>query len=290
MKQKEAPGDLVIPANNKKMMIRFFFSLMIFILFIVSCTPTKKIQTAIIKKDKDTVAAPIVNHAHEDSMLFIQNTYKTILTHQIDFKTFSAKIDVDYIDADDKRYNVNVFLRMYKDSMIWVDIHAFLGIDALKAIITKDSVKIIDKQNKLYTARSIAYLQEVSQLAVDLPTLQDLLIGNVVFLDSNIVSYAKFDNSISLLSIGRTFKNLITLNEDQMVQRIKLDDLNELRNRTGDLTYDDYEDKMGVDFAKTRKITFAEKKKLDVRLSFKQYNFNEDLTFPFSIPKNYKRN
>lgn len=269
----------------------FFFLIMIFILAIISCTPTKKIQTAIIKKDKDTVGtAPVVNHAHEDSMLFIQNTYKTILAHRIDFKTFSAKIDVDYIDADDKRYNVNVFLRMYKDSIIWVDIHAFLGIDALKAIITKDSVKIIDKQNKLYTARSIAYLQEVSQLAVDLPTLQDLLIGNVVFLDSNIVSYAKFDNSISLLSIGKTFKNLITLNEDQMVQRIKLDDVNELRNRTGDLTYDDYEDKMGPDFAKTRKITFAEKKKLDVRLSFKQYNFNEDLTFPFSIPKNYKRN
>jgi len=282
---------LGIPANNKKTTMRFFFPLIISILIIVSCTPTKKIQTAIIKKDiKDTVAAPAVNHAHEDSMLFMQNTYKTILSHHINFKTFSAKIDVDYIDADDKRYNVNVFLRMYKDSIIWVDIHAFLGIDALKAIITKDSVKIIDKQNKIYTARSIAYLQEVSQLAVDLPTLQDLLIGNAVFLDSNIVSYAKFDNSISLLSIGKTFKNLITLNEDQMVQRIKLDDVNELRNRTGDLTYDDYEDKMGPDFAKTRKITFAEKKKLDVRLSFKQYNFNEDLTFPFSIPKNYKRN
>jgi outer membrane lipoprotein-sorting protein len=45
-----------------------------------------------------------------------------------------------------------------------------------------------------------------------------------------------------------------------------------------------------VNFSKIRKITFAEKKKLDVRLEFKQYNFNEDLTFPFSIPKNYKTN
>src|SRR5215467_9449013 len=110
MKQKEAPGDLDIQVNNKKMMKRFFFLLMISILVIVSCTPTKKIQTAIIKKDiRDTVAAPAVNHAHEDSMLFIQNTYKTVLSHHIDFKTFSAKIDADYIDADDKKYNVNVF-------------------------------------------------------------------------------------------------------------------------------------------------------------------------------------
>ncbi|HEY0432900.1 MAG TPA: DUF4292 domain-containing protein, partial [Chitinophagaceae bacterium] len=110
------------------------------------------------------------------------------------------------------------------------------------------------------------------------------------FLDSNIVSYSKFDNSVSLLSIGQRFKNLLTINENGLLQRIKLDDVNELRNRTGDLTYDDYEDKAGVQFSKTRKITFAEKKKLDLRLEFKQYNFNEDLTYPFTIPKNYKTN
>ena len=261
----------------------------ILMLGMASCKPTKKIQTAINTK-KDTTTTAVVDHAKEDSIQFIKDTYHTILANHINYKTFSAKIDVDYIDADDKRYNVNVFLRMLKDSIIWVDIHAFLGIEALKARITRDSVRILDKQNRLYTARSIEYLKEVSQLPVDLSTLQDLLIGNAMFLDSNIVSYSKFDNSISLLSIGKVFKNLITLNEDKLVQRIKLDDLDELRNRTGDLTYDDYENKFGVNFSKTRKITFAEKKKLDLRLQFKQYNFNEDLTFPFSIPKNYKRN
>src|SRR5205814_9312530 len=122
-------------------------------------------------------------------------------------------------DADDKKYNVTAFLRMFKDSIIWIDIHAFLGIEALKALITRDSVKILDKQNKLYTGRSIEFLQEVSALPVDLSTLQDLLIGNAVFLDSNIVSYSKFDNLVSLLSIGKVFKNLITLSDDNLVQR-----------------------------------------------------------------------
>jgi hypothetical protein len=270
------------------MRMRIFFLLSIIILLVVSCKPTKKIQTAIIRKDTVTVTS--TDHAREDSIRFIKATYHTIQANHIDYTTFSAKIDVDYVDADDKRYNVNAFVRMYRDSVIWVDIHAFLGVDALKAIITKDSVKILDKQNKLYTARSIEYLQDVSQLAVDLPTLQDLLIGNAIFLDSNIVSYSKFDNSVSLLSIGKTFKNLVTLNGDNLLLRIKLDDLDQLRNRTGDLTYDNYENKLGVNFSRTRKITFAEKKKLDLRLDFKQYNFNEGLTFPFSIPKNYKRN
>jgi hypothetical protein len=282
-------GVLAIPANNKKNIMRTLFALSVFIFILDSCQSTKKIQTAISTK-KDTVGVAIVNHAKEDSIRFIKDTYKNIVANHIDYTTFSAKIDVDYIDADDKKYNVNAFIRMYKDSAIWVSVHAGFGFEALKALITKDSVKILDKQNKLYTGRSIEYLQEVSALPVDLPVLQDLLIGNAVFLDSNIVSYSKFDNSISLLCIGKMFKNLITINEDKLIQRSKLDDADELRNRTGDLTYDDYENKRGINFSTTRKISFAEKKKLDIRLNFKQYNFNEPLTFPFSIPKNYKTN
>ena len=74
---------------------------------------------------------------------------------------------------------------MYKDSVIWISITALFGIEGLRAYITKDSVKIINKQDKVYTGRSVAYLQEVTALPLDLHSLQELLIGNPVFLDSN---------------------------------------------------------------------------------------------------------
>jgi hypothetical protein len=271
-------------------MIRIAAIFSILILLLASCKPTKKIQTAITKKDTIEIVT-VNNHAAEDSARFIHQTYQAILGNHISFTTLSAKVNVDYVDADDKKYNVNATLRMYKDSVIWISVNAIFGIEGLRALITKDSVKILDKQNKLYTARSIKFLQDVSALPLDLSTLQDLLVGNPVFLDSNIVSYTKFDNQISLLSIGQLFKNLISLDADnRLVERSKLDDLDELRNRTCDLTYSDYDDKRGVNFPTTRKITVAEKKKLDVRLEFKQYNFNEELNFPFSIPKNYKTN
>ena len=290
MKLKEAPAGLVTPANNKKIKMRAVFVFMIVILALFSCKPTKKIQTAISTK-KDTIGVAVIDHAREDSIRFIKRVYDGIVANHINYKTFSAKLNVDYVDADDKKYNVNANLRMYKDSMIWVSVNAIFGIEGLRALITKDSIKILDKQNKLYTARSIEYLQEVSSLPVDLHSLQELLIGNAVFLDSNIVSYSKSGNTISLLSIGKIFKNLITVNEDdKLIQRMKLDDVDELRNRTGDITYTDYDNKKGLDFATTRKISFAEKKKLDIRLEFKQYNFNEALNFPFSVPKNYTRN
>lgn len=260
--------------------------------FFISCRSSKKIQTAISTIKKDTVTANrTVVHPHDDSVAFIRNTYHELLTQRIDFTTFSAKINVNYVDGDNKSYNVNAFLRMYKDSVIWISVNAIFGIEAMRAYITKDSVKLLDKTNKTYTFRSVAYLQEITDLPLDLRALQELIIGNPVFVDSNIVSYSQSPNSISLLSVGERFKNLITLTADQKVLlHCKMDDVDMVRSRTCDLTYSDYENKKGVNFSTGRKITVAEKSKLDVALEFKQYNFNETLSFPFSIPKNYKPN
>src|ERR1044071_815229 len=154
-------------------------------MIMASCRSTKKITTAISRKDTtQTVVVPPVIHpvekpvmnSHDDSVAFMRQNYQAIVGHHIDFTTFSAKIDVDYEDADGKRYNVTGHLRMYKDSVIWISITAILGIEGLRAYITKDSVKVIDKQNKVYTARSVSYLQDVSALPLDLASLQDLLI------------------------------------------------------------------------------------------------------------------
>lgn len=258
------------------------------LLILASCRPTKKIQTAIAKKDSVEVVS--AKDPLADSIKFIQDTKKALAQNQIQFNTFSAKIDVDYRDADDKNYNLNVFVRMHKDSIIWLKVDAIFGIEAMRAIITKDSVRLLDKQNKTLTLRSLTYLQEVAGIPFDLESLQNLIIGNPVFLDSNIVSYTKTGNSISLLSYGEFFKHLITLSDgDKLLLRSKLDDVDPLRNRTCDLTYNDYEDKHKVNFATKRKIVIAEKSKLDIKMDFKQYSFNEMLTYPFSVPKNYKR-
>jgi Domain of unknown function (DUF4292) len=224
----------------------------------------------------------------EDSAAFIKENYGKIKAQEISFTTFSAKMDVDYVGGDGKKENVNATLRMYKDSVIWIAVTGLFGIEGLRAMITKDSIRIINKLDKIYTGRSVAYVQEVTGLPLDLCSLQELLIGNPVFLDSNIVSYTRSVNSVSFLSIGEGFKNLITLTEG-ILRHCKLDDVDISRNRTCDLSYDDYEDKRGRNFS-AKRITVSEKSKLDIKLDFKSYNFNETLSFPFSVPKSYTWN
>lgn len=273
-------------------MTRVVVILLVIINLFASCRSTKKIQTAIARKDTTAIVtiSPVGNPA-EDSIAFIKENYLQIIKNRIDFMTFSAKVDVDYTDAEGKKYDVNAHIRMYKDSVMWVSVTAILGIEGLRALITRDSVKLLDKQNRTYLARSVSYLQDVTALPLTLSSLQELIIGNSVFLDSNIISYSKSSNSISLQSNGSFFKNLFTIGEtDKMVQSSKLDDIDELRSRTCYLTYSGYENKKGVSFSTKRTIHVSEKKKLDIKLDFKQYEFNETLSFPFNIPKNYKQN
>ena len=261
-------------------------TLLVIVFLMASCRSTKKIQTAIAKKD---TVLTVVNEGKNDTALFIQSTLQKLEAGKLDYKTFTAKINVDYRDAEDKKYDVNANVRMYKDSAIWISVNALLGIEGLRALITKDSVKILDKQNKVYIARRVDYLQEVTSLPLNLQSLQNLIVGNPVFLDSNVISYSKQADNISILSMGEWFKHLLTLSENNFkVQRSKLDDADKTKNRTADLTYNDYESKQGVLFSTKRQITIVEKKKLDIRLDFKQYAFNEEVSFPFNIPKNYK--
>jgi len=74
------------------------------------------------------------------------------------------------------------------------------------------------------------------------------------------------------------------------IENSKLDDVDLTRSRTCNLSYTEYENKKGVFFSTKRRITVAEKANLDIKLDIKSYDFNETLSFPFTVPKNYKRN
>ncbi len=259
------------------------------LLIFSSCRSTKKIQAAITKKD--TTSVHITNQAAIDSVIAIKNLLNDIHHRIPDYTTFSAKIKAEYEDSKGKQPNITVYVRSFKDSLIWLSGYATVfNIEAFRMLIRRDSVFVLDKINKEVQMRSIDYLQEVTQIPFDFYTLQDLLVGNPVFFSDSVVSYKETESRIILATIGSQFKHLLTLNKaDRAVLHSKLDDVDISRNRTADITYSDFENNNGLLFSTFREITVSEKNKLDIQLKFKQYEFNKDLQVSFSIPKNYKR-
>jgi hypothetical protein len=265
------------------------------LLAITSCKTVKKtqqIQEAITKKD--TVQTILIKQTpNVDSSAIVREILDKTLHNKIDFTTFNAKIKVDYAGPEQSD-KYTAYVSMKKDSIILIKITgSFLGISAvgLEAKIKKDSVVVAQLVGqKSVTYRSISYLQEMTQLPFDFYTLQDLIIGNPVFADSNLVSYKAGPTQLLVLVVGDVFKHLLTLdNNGYKVLHSKLDDVNAQRNRTGDITFGEYKPMGPFQFSTYRKISVAEKSKLDITLDFKEYGLNEPLKYHFDIPKNLKR-
>jgi hypothetical protein len=270
-------------------------------MFVVGCRSTKNLSKVIAIQathtdttgDAARLAALPPRDAHADSMAVIAKALAGIAHNHLDFQTFSGHMHVHYESGDGKDNELSVIVRIRKDSFIWISINANVGpvnIEAFRVLITRDSVKILDKMKKVARLRSVSYLKEQVNLPVDYKTVQDLLIGNPIFLDTSHVLYYRADpKGLSLFSVGAAFSNFLTLNPDNTPRHSKLDDIDPLRARTCDVTYGDYDYSAQVAFSTYRKISVAEKSKVDIEIGIKQYKFNEALSVPFSIPKNYKR-
>lgn len=263
-------------------------SCIILIYSISSCRSTKKLQTAVSRKDTQLVITPAP--VKTDSLKGASDILKSLEKNRINFTTFSAKIKVQYEDYKGKQPDFNAFVRLYKDSVLWVSINAtFLSIEAFRIFITKDTIIILNKLNKQVEYHPFNYIEDIAHIPLNFATLQDLIIGNPIYVSDSIVSYRQTENRVLLGTVSEFFKNLLTISADNnLLERSKLDDIDVGQNRTADLSYGEYEKNNGFYFATYREITVAEKTKVDINLNYKQYDFNKELSFPFSIPRNYK--
>jgi hypothetical protein len=259
-----------------------------------ACKTAKKtqgLQDAISKKD--TIQTVVIKEVKIDSGAIVRDILNKVVRNKIEFNTFNAKIKVDYESAE-KSDGYTIYLSMRKDSVILIKVKgSFLGISSvgLEARITKDSlilVQLVGDKNVKY--RSISYLQEISQIPFDYATLQDIILGNPIYIDSNIMSYKNAETELLVQMAGDVFKHLLTLNNSNFnIIHSKLDDINVQRNRTCDISQNAFQPLGNYLFATYRKISVSEKSKLDVFLDFKEYSLNEPLKYTFDIPRNLKR-
>ena len=114
-----------------------------------SCRSTKKLQIAVNKKDTSLLVHTTASSP--DSLKKAKAVIANLTNNHIDFKTFAAKIKVEYEDSKKKQPDVTANIRMRKDSIIWISIVgnlAFITMEAFRVVITPNHITILNKLDK----------------------------------------------------------------------------------------------------------------------------------------------
>ncbi|MRS61086.1 DUF4292 domain-containing protein [Larkinella terrae] len=97
---------------------------------------------------------------------------------QVDFAYLTAKSKVSFKSKDQDINNANVNLRIDKDSLIWLSVSG-VGVEVARALITKDSVVIMDRIHREYSVFDYASLSQRFNFNLDFGLIQSLLVGNL---------------------------------------------------------------------------------------------------------------
>jgi len=116
----------------------------------------------------------------KDLYTFDDNASNEINVVETDFEYLTAKIKIDFQDGR-KDLKASADLRIKKDSIIWFSVTPGLGIEASRGILTKDSLVIINKIDKVYSVLDFEELSERFKFEIDFHLVQSAILGNLIF-------------------------------------------------------------------------------------------------------------
>lgn len=94
------------------------------------------------------------------------------------FEYLTSRAKILYKD-DNQEVSAAVDIRMKRDSVIWMSIKPMLGIEAMRVVITKDSVLVLDRMNKSMSLMSMSQLSQKISFPLSFKMAESLIIGNL---------------------------------------------------------------------------------------------------------------
>ena len=225
--------------------------------------------------------APVVHHP---SALSVE--IGNIRSQQLTFNTFSGKARTS-LDLAGNKNDCTLNIRIANNKKIWVSITALLGIEVARAVITPDSIKIINRLQGVYIKKPFSYIYAYSNRQINYNMLQALLIGNAV---------PAFLNDSATLS---TANNAITVsgNLEDIIYRLMLDSSSKVMQTS----LNSQEQGVSLQVSNSNLIpagtqrlpsqidivSVAKDKKIQVNLHYVKVDLNQPQDYPFTIPADY---
>ncbi len=216
----------------------------------------------------------------------IENYYN----NKTDFSTLYIKASVQYA-SEKQNQNVTAEIKLKKDEQILISIR-FLGITMAKASITPTKVSYYEKVKGTYYEGDFSALSQMLGTDLDYSKVQNMLLGRAIdnlkegkYADSLADQIYRLDE---VSSDGNTKKSFYFDANNFLVNKQEITQIKE--ERMMQVVYSNKKEFKEMTLPLNINIdTYQKKGKAEINLEYNAVSFNEELSFPYSVPNDYKR-
>jgi len=246
------------------------------LLVMVSCKARKQVLVA---RNADSSAKPVDNK--------LSSKLNAIREKQVNFNTFSGKAKTK-LNINGNSNDVTLNIRIERDKRIWVSITAILGVEAARALITPDSILLINRLQGVYLRKPFSYVYKYASSQVNYKTLESLLIGNAV--PELLNEKADLTNADGNTTLSGSLQDLLyklVLGADLKVTQTNLS--NESAGQSLQVVNNSFIQATNRVMPSQIDIASVVKdKKIQVNLHYTKADFDVSQEYPFNIPANYE--
>lgn len=244
---------------------------------------------AILTLQSCKTKAKLISTAQIETQSNTQNSIEKYYNNKVAFSTLYLKSDIHY-DNGKQSHNVTAEIKIKNDEQILVSIR-FLGITMAKAMITPSTVSYYEKMNNTFYEGDFSALSQMLGTELDYYKVQNMLLGRAID-DLKIGKYTEklVDQTIQLSdeNNSKLRKSFLLDATTYLLKNQEIEQPSESRkiqiDYTNHATYNEATLPMRI-FIKTIQY----KGTTEINFEYKSVTFNEELSFPYSIPNDYKR-
>jgi len=213
-----------------------------------------------------------------------QNHY----SNKNEFSTLYIRSSAKYRDENNAQ-SVSAEIKIKKGEKILVSIRV-LGITVAKALITPNEVKYYEKISGTYFEGNYESLSQWLGTDLNYTKIQNMLVGQPIDdLTKDNYSFAMMDNFYKLNSIqDKTEKSFFFDTEHFLLKKQEI--MQPEQERTFEVSYPNFQDFATAILPASLLINAVQKKgKTNISIDYNSITFNEELSFPYSVPNGYDR-
>jgi len=225
-----------------------------------------------------------ISKSQHGSSNAVAQVIEQVQKNQPQFKTANvSKLSLE-LQLGERKVNVSATCKIKKDSVIYLSIQPFLGIEMFKAELTTDSLRVFDKMNGRYYTANYSYFSNRFGVNVDFYSIQSLLTAQLFCIGKKEIATENCKLE-TLPTVGykidfenNNMKQTTELSVENVIQNVLLKTINsDYQMQT---VYSDYLLQNGVNFPQKIALQVVNQKtQATCDFSILRVEFNTDLKF-----------